>query len=47
VVFSDIDHYVQSLIASQANWVVQEGKLKKGSFIKLKSFTANVVKGNK
>ena len=44
VVLSDIDNYVQSMLASQANWAVQEGKLKKGCFIRLKQFSANIVK---
>lgn len=45
--FSDIDNYVQSMLASQANWTVQEGKLKKGCFIRLKQFSANIVKGKR
>lgn len=63
LVLSDIDHYVQSMLAtrkfprrilgnrvnkySEANHVVHEGKLKKGCFVRLKSYQANSVKGKK
>jgi hypothetical protein len=32
---------------SEANHVVHEGKLKKGCFVRLKSYQANAVKGKK
>ncbi|KAI4134715.1 MAG: hypothetical protein LQ347_001297 [Umbilicaria vellea] len=47
VVFSDILNFVQSMLATQANYVVHEGKLKKGCFVRLKSFQANSVKGKR
>ncbi|KAL8795017.1 MAG: hypothetical protein Q9195_002465 [Heterodermia aff. obscurata] len=47
VVFSDIINFVQSMLATQANGVVQEGKLVKGCFVRLKSFQANQVKGKR
>ncbi|KAI9810389.1 MAG: Replication factor A protein 1 [Pycnora praestabilis] len=47
VVFSDIQNFVQSMLATQANHVVHEGKLKKGCFVRLKAFQANQVKGKR
>ncbi|KZF20117.1 replication protein A 70 kDa DNA-binding subunit [Xylona heveae TC161] len=47
VVFSDIQNFVQSMLATQANYVVHEGKLRKGVICRLKSFQANQVKGKK
>ncbi|KAG8532533.1 uncharacterized protein KY384_002410 [Bacidia gigantensis] len=47
VVFSDISNFVQSMLATQANHVVHEGKLVKGCFVRLKSFQANQVKGKR
>ncbi|SLM39557.1 replication factor a rfa1 [Lasallia pustulata] len=47
VVFSDIVNFVQSMLATQANYIVHEGKLKKGCFVRLKSFQANSVKGKR
>ncbi|KAI9836842.1 MAG: hypothetical protein M1819_001007 [Sarea resinae] len=47
VVFSDIQNFVQSMLATQANHVVRDGKLKKGSFCRLKSYQANQVKGKR
>ncbi|KAI9740941.1 MAG: Replication factor A protein 1 [Claussenomyces sp. TS43310] len=45
VVLSDIKNFVQSMLATGANHVIHEGKLKKGSFVRLKSYQANAVKG--
>jgi replication factor A1 len=47
IVLSDIQNFVQSMLATQANHVVHEGKLKKGSFVRLKSYQANAVKGKR
>ncbi|CAG8983163.1 hypothetical protein HYALB_00010311 [Hymenoscyphus albidus] len=47
LVLSDVDHFVQSMLATQANHVVHDGKLKKGSIVRLKSYQANEVKGKK
>ncbi|KAL3443796.1 hypothetical protein BJX65DRAFT_284436 [Aspergillus insuetus] len=47
VVFSDISNYVQTMLAIQANHFVTEGSLRKGCFVRLKSFQANSVKGKK
>lgn len=44
VVFNDTVNFIQSMIAQQANWVVTEGKLRKGSLCRLKQYQANSVK---
>ncbi|PNS20586.1 hypothetical protein CAC42_313 [Sphaceloma murrayae] len=44
VVFNDTHNFIQSMIAQQTNWIVTEGKLKKGSLCRLKAFQANSVK---
>ncbi|KAJ5101467.1 Nucleic acid-binding OB-fold-containing protein [Penicillium alfredii] len=47
-VFSDIANYVQTMLATpEANHVVSDGSLRKGCFVRLKSFQANSVKGKK
>lgn len=43
-VFNDSTNFVQSMIAQQSSWIVQEGKFKKGSICRLKNFQANSVK---
>ncbi|KAK5153036.1 replication protein A 70 kDa DNA-binding subunit [Cryomyces antarcticus] len=45
VVFNDVRNFIQSMLATQANWVVHDGKLKKGSLVRLKSYQSNQVKG--
>lgn len=47
VVLSDIRNFVQCMLASQANNVVHDGSLKKGSFVRLKAYQANQVKGKR
>ncbi|KAH8821109.1 replication factor-a protein 1 [Xylogone sp. PMI_703] len=47
IVLSDIKNFVQSMLATQANHVIHEGKLKKGSFVRLKQYQANSVKGKR
>ncbi|RDW60927.1 putative single-stranded DNA-binding protein 68k chain [Coleophoma cylindrospora] len=47
IVLSDIKNFVQSMLATQANHVIHEGKLKKGSFVRLKQYQANAVKGKR
>ena len=39
--------YEAELILAEANHVVHEGKLKKGSIVRLKSYQANAVKGKR
>ncbi|KAJ5214791.1 Replication factor A protein 1 [Penicillium chermesinum] len=46
-VFSDVANYVQTMLATQINHVVTSGSLRKGCFVRLKSFQANSVKGKK
>ncbi|KAB8240624.1 hypothetical protein BDV35DRAFT_372666 [Aspergillus flavus] len=47
-VFSDISNYVQTMLATpEANRFVTSGQLRKGCFVRLKSFQANSVKGKK
>ncbi|KAH8685728.1 hypothetical protein BGZ60DRAFT_365925 [Tricladium varicosporioides] len=47
LVLSDSRNYVQSMLATQANHVVHDGKLKKGSIVRLRVYQANRVKGKK
>jgi replication factor A1 len=47
VVFSDIQNYVQTMLAIGANTMVTEGRLRKGCFVRLKSYQANAVKGKR
>lgn len=44
VVFNDTVNFIQSMIAQQANHIIHDGKLKKGSLCRLKQFQANSVK---
>ncbi|CAK37984.1 replication factor A protein 1 [Aspergillus awamori] len=46
-VFSDISNYVQTMLATQLNPMVSSKLLRKGCFVRLKSFQANSVKGKK
>ncbi|KAL8901297.1 MAG: hypothetical protein Q9207_005270 [Kuettlingeria erythrocarpa] len=47
VVFSDILNFVQSMLATQVNYHVHDGKLRKGVFVRLKSFQTNTIKNKK
>ncbi|MCJ1267546.1 Replication factor A protein 1 [Lobaria immixta] len=47
IVLSDIDNFVQCMLATQVSHFVHEGKLRKGCFVRMKSFQANEVKGKK
>jgi replication factor A1 len=47
VVFSDIQNYVQTMLATGANSQVTEGGLRRGCFVRLKAYQANAVKGKK
>ncbi|KUJ11932.1 replication factor-a protein [Mollisia scopiformis] len=47
IVLSDIKNFVQSMLATQANHVIHDGKLKKGSIVRLKNYQANAVKGKR
>lgn len=45
LVMSDGDHYVQTMLATQANHVVQEGKLERGCLARVRQYTPNNLKG--
>jgi replication factor A1 len=47
VVFSDIQNYVQTMLATAANSHVKEGGLRRGCFVRLKAYQANALKGKK
>ncbi|KAM0139113.1 hypothetical protein ACHAP3_003381 [Botrytis cinerea] len=47
LVVSDIQNFVQCMLATQANHVIHDGKLTKGCFIRLKNYQANEVKGKR
>lgn len=47
LVLSDGTHYVQTMLALQANHVVHEGKLVRGCIVRLKQYTPNNHKGKK
>ncbi|KAL8968621.1 MAG: hypothetical protein Q9183_002379 [Haloplaca sp. 2 TL-2023] len=47
VVFSDILNFVQSMLATQVNHYVHDGKLRKGVFVRLIQFQTNIVKNKK
>ena len=45
IVLSDIDNFCQSMMATQANHVIHDGKLVKGCIVRVKQYQANAVKG--
>ncbi|EFX03800.1 replication protein a DNA-binding subunit [Grosmannia clavigera kw1407] len=45
VVLSDVDNFVQTMLATQGNHVVHDGKLVRGSIVRIKAYQANAVKG--
>ncbi len=47
VVFSDIQNYVQTMLATAANHHVTQGGLRRGCFVRLKTYQANAVKGKR
>lgn len=47
IVLSDVNNYVQCMLATQANHVVHDGKLVKGCIVRVKSYNPNSVKGKK
>lgn len=47
LVMSDGDHYVQAMLATQANHVIHEGKLVRGSFARVKQYNPQNLKGKK
>jgi replication factor A1 len=47
VVLSDIKNFVQTMLATQANHFVNDGKLKRGCFVRLTAYNASYIKGKK
>lgn len=47
LVMSDGRHYVQTMLATQANHVVHDGKLTRGCLARIKQYTPNNLKGKK
>ncbi|KAK8183602.1 hypothetical protein HDK77DRAFT_475024 [Phyllosticta capitalensis] len=47
VVLSDMDNFIQSMLAQQINSIIASGSLKKGSVIRLKQFNPQVIKDRK
>ena len=47
IVLSDVDNFVQCMLATQANHVIHDGKLVKGCILRLKTYSSNQVKGKK
>lgn len=47
IVLSDVKNYIQSMLATQLNHVVKEDKLRRGSFLRLKQFQQQEVKGKR
>lgn len=47
LVMSDGQHYVQTMLATQANHVVHEEKLVRGCIARVKQYTPNNLKGKK
>jgi replication factor A1 len=47
IVLSDVHNYVQCMLATQANHVVHDGLLQRGSIVRIKGYQANNVKGKK
>ncbi|KAI0386638.1 replication factor-a protein [Hypomontagnella monticulosa] len=45
VVLSDIRNYVQCMLATQANHIIHDGSLVRGSIVRIKQYQANAVKG--
>ncbi|KAK7393968.1 Replication factor A protein 1 [Neonectria punicea] len=45
LVMSDGRHYVQTMLATQANSAVHDGKLVRGCFVRVKQYTPNNLKG--
>lgn len=47
LVMSDGDHYVQAVLAAQANTVVRDDTLKRGSIVRIHGYTTNTANGRK
>ncbi|KAI9661294.1 MAG: Replication factor A protein 1 [Bathelium mastoideum] len=47
VVFSDINNFIQSMLATSKNHIVHEGRLRKGVLVRIRNFVPNTVKGRR
>lgn len=47
LVLSDGQHYVQSMLSTQANHVIHDDKLKGGTIVRIKQYTPSNLKGKK
>lgn len=47
IVLSDVSHYVQCMLATQANHVMHDGQLERGSIVRVKQYQAQNLKGKK
>lgn len=47
IVLSDVRNYVQCMLATQANHVMHDGLLTRGSIVRVKKYQAQVLKGKK
>ncbi|TGZ83991.1 replication factor-a protein [Ascodesmis nigricans] len=47
IVLSDTVNFIQAMLATQSNDLIREGRLQKGSFVQLTTFSSNTVKGKK
>lgn len=47
VVVSDLDNYAQGMLATQANFHIQNGSLKRGCLLRMINFNASNVKGKR
>jgi replication factor A1 len=47
IVLSDIRNYVQCMLATQANHVMHDGQLQRGSIVRVKQYQAQSLKGKK
>jgi replication factor A1 len=47
IVLSDIRNYVQCMLATQANHVMHDGHLQRGSIVRVKQYQAQSLKGKK
>ncbi len=47
VVLSDLQNYVQTMLATQANHVIHDGKLTRGCIVRVKEYQKNQIKAKK
>lgn len=45
IVLSDLRNYVQCMLATQANHVMHDGQLQRGSIVRVKQYQAQYLKG--